>query len=76
MTSLPKDLRKYSSAEKFRPDDNVIISNVRHKNMLYKAIEALDRALVTIETRMPEDFISMDLQTGTFRIGRNNRRQR
>lgn len=50
-------------------NDNVIISNVRHKNMLYKAIEALDRALVTIETRMPEDFISMDLQEALSALG-------
>ena len=37
--------------------------------MLYKAIEALDRALVTIETRMPEDFISMDLQEALSALG-------
>ena len=37
--------------------------------MLYKAVEALDRALVTIETRMPEDFISMDLQEALSALG-------
>ncbi|MEA4973132.1 MAG: tRNA uridine-5-carboxymethylaminomethyl(34) synthesis GTPase MnmE [Candidatus Metalachnospira sp.] len=49
--------------------DSVIISNVRHKNMLCKAAEALERAIVTIETRMPEDFISMDLQEALSALG-------
>lgn len=49
--------------------DSVIISNVRHKDMLCKAVEALERAIVTIETRMPEDFISMDLQDALSALG-------
>lgn len=49
--------------------DTVIISNVRHKNMLCKAVEALERAIVTIETKMPEDFISMDLQEALSALG-------
>ena len=49
--------------------ESVMINNVRHKNMLAKAIEALDRASVTIETRMPEDFISMDLQDALTALG-------
>jgi len=50
-------------------NNSVIISNVRHKNMLCKAKEALERAIVTIESRMPEDFISMDLQDALAALG-------
>ena len=46
-----------------------LISNTRHKNMLAKAIEALDRAIATIENAMPEDFISMDLQDALTALG-------
>lgn len=49
--------------------ESVLISNTRHKNMLSKAVEALDRAIVTIESGMPEDFISMDLQDALTALG-------
>lgn len=41
--------------------ESLMISNVRHKNALYKAKESLKRAIVTIESGMPVDFVSMDL---------------
>ena len=49
--------------------ESVLISNARHKNMLAKADEALSRALMTIESGMPEDFISMDLQDARSALG-------
>ena len=49
--------------------ESVLISNARHKNMLQKAGEALDRAVATIDSRMPEDFISMDLQDALTALG-------
>lgn len=49
--------------------DSAMISSVRHKNMLAKALEALERAINTIEGCMPEDFISMDLQDALAALG-------
>ena len=49
--------------------ESVLISNARHKNMLEKSMEALDRAIATIESGMPEDFISMDLQAALTALG-------
>ncbi|HIT88499.1 MAG TPA: tRNA uridine-5-carboxymethylaminomethyl(34) synthesis GTPase MnmE [Candidatus Coprocola pullicola] len=49
--------------------DDGILGNVRHKNALYQAKEAMERALVTITTKMPEDFISMDLQDANRALG-------
>ncbi|MDE6182425.1 MAG: tRNA uridine-5-carboxymethylaminomethyl(34) synthesis GTPase MnmE, partial [Eubacteriales bacterium] len=40
---------------------DALISNERNKNSLYNAIKSLENVLTTIETQMPEDFISMDL---------------
>lgn len=48
---------------------SVIISNTRHKGLLCKAKESLERAIVTIESKMPEDFISMDLQDALSTLG-------
>lgn len=46
-----------------------LLGNVRHKNALYKAKQAMQNALQTITTRMPEDFISMDLQEANSALG-------
>lgn len=46
-----------------------LLGNTRHKNALYQAKEAMERCLVTIGTRMPEDFISMDLQDASRALG-------
>ena len=49
--------------------DDALLGNTRHKNALYQAKEAMERCLVTIGTRMPEDFISMDLQDASRALG-------
>lgn len=50
-------------------ESDYLLGNTRHRNALYQAKEALERSLVTIETRMPEDFISMDLQEANHALG-------
>jgi tRNA modification GTPase len=50
-------------------NNSVVISNVRHKNSLFAAKESLERALNTIEIRMPEDFVSMDLKEAYDHLG-------
>ena len=42
-------------------NEDVLISNERNKNSLYNCIQSLKGVLNTIENKMPEDFISMDL---------------
>ena len=42
-------------------NEDVLISNERNKNSLYNCIQSLKSVLNTIENKMPEDFISMDL---------------
>ena len=49
--------------------EDILLGNTRHKNALYQAKEAMERCLVTIGTRMPEDFISMDLQDANYALG-------
>ena len=43
-------------------NDEVLVGNVRHRNSLFNASEALKKVMETISLSMPEDFISMDLQ--------------
>lgn len=49
--------------------DDGLLGNVRHKDALYKAKQAMQRALDTITSKMPEDFISMDLQQANSALG-------
>ena len=49
--------------------DGVMVSNVRHKNSLEKAAQALKKAFNTIEIRMPEDFVSMDISQAIDFLG-------
>ncbi|MFV0314298.1 MAG: tRNA uridine-5-carboxymethylaminomethyl(34) synthesis GTPase MnmE [Anaerotignum sp.] len=49
--------------------EDAILGNTRHKNALFQAKEAMERCLVTIGTRMPEDFISLDLQDANRALG-------
>ena len=49
--------------------EDALLGNTRHKTALFHAKEAMERCLVTIQTRMPEDFISMDLQDASHALG-------
>ena len=49
--------------------EDAILGNTRHKDALYRAKEAMEHCLETITTRMPEDFISMDLQDANRALG-------
>ena len=42
-------------------NDEVYITNIRHKAALQEAYESLRKVLVSIENNMPEDFYSIDL---------------
>lgn len=50
-------------------DADALLGNVRHKTALLAAREAMAHCLETIRTRMPEDFISMDLQDASRALG-------
>ena len=52
-----------------KEDSDVLISNVRHKNALYAAKESLMRAIDTINMRMPEDLVSIDLKQAYDNLG-------
>lgn len=45
-----------------KSSSNVIITNSRHKDALYKAMKASEDAMRAIEDRMPLDFVEVDLK--------------
>lgn len=49
--------------------DEPLINNVRHKNLLYNALESIKNAVVAINNRIPEDFVSLDLKQAYEYLG-------
>ena len=45
-----------------KSSSNVIITNSRHKDALYRAMKSLEDAMKAIEDRMPLDFVEVDLK--------------
>ena len=42
-------------------NDEVYITNIRHKTAIKDAYDSLEKVIVSIENDMPEDFYSIDL---------------
>ena len=51
-------------------NDEVYITNVRHKTALQDAYKSLEKVIVSIESNMPEDFYSIDLMDAYEALGR------
>lgn len=69
LEQLTQQLKKMFFGGEVITAEDGLLGNVRHVNALYRAKEAMQRALTTITTRMPEDFISMDLQQANAALG-------
>ncbi len=50
-------------------NDEILITNVRQKNLLMRAEESLKRLKESLENRMPEDFYSIDLMGAYEALG-------
>jgi len=50
-------------------DSETLVTNVRHSNLLQKALESIDRALEANKTGMPLDMMSIDIRDAADFIG-------
>ena len=51
------------------PDQEVVITNMRHKEALLRTLESLKQVKQSIENHMPEDFYSIDLMSAYTSLG-------
>ncbi len=58
---LNKELNRMFLSGVIDYDDEIMISNERHRNLLEKAAAAMNNARLSVTNNMPEDFISIDL---------------
>lgn len=54
---------------KLSMNDEVYITNLRHKQALAEAEQSLEQVLSSIDRNMPEDFLSIDLMTAYEQLG-------
>ena len=54
---------------KFSMNDEVYITNLRHKQALAEAEQSLEQVLSSIDRNMPEDFLSIDLMAAYEQLG-------
>ncbi|MCM1045381.1 MAG: tRNA uridine-5-carboxymethylaminomethyl(34) synthesis GTPase MnmE [Candidatus Gastranaerophilales bacterium] len=54
----------------WKENDEVVITNLRHKEALQNAYEALGMVRKSIEQKMPEDFYSIDLMEAYSELGK------
>ena len=55
--NLYKEIEKIIEVKEISSDNEVIVTNTRHKSLITKAIMSLDKSLETIENKMPIDII-------------------
>ncbi len=51
-------------------NDQIYISNVRHKEAVMEALESMNQVQVSLDNEMPEDFYSIDLMNAYASLGR------
>ena len=51
-------------------NSNLIITNIRHKDLLSESLESLNQVIISIDSCMPEDFFTIDLVNSYECLGR------
>lgn len=66
---LEKQVHHLFIAGEITYNDQVYVTNVRHKSLIAEAISSLNLVLNSIEDQMPEDFYSVDLMNAYKQLG-------
>ena len=66
---LEESIKELFFAGEVSFNDEVYITNIRHKNSLQEALSSLKLVLQSIADEMPEDFYSIDLMNAYEELG-------
>jgi len=69
LEELKEDILDEILDEEISADDQVIITKKKKKNALQRASEAVKRVIVSHETNMPYDFLTIDLKDCVYALG-------
>lgn len=66
---LEKTIEEMFNISELNIENEIVITNVRHKNLIHKAAEEIRNAIVSIENGLPIDMLSIDLQEALQNLG-------
>ena len=70
LNDLYNELDIMFGLEQIMPDNEVMITNIRHKELIEEALKHLKEAKVSLENNMPIDIISIDLKEAMQDLGK------
>lgn len=66
---LEETIEEMFNISELNIENGIVITNVRHKNLIHKAAEEIRNAIVSIENGLPIDMLSIDLQEALQNLG-------
>ncbi len=69
ISCLYDTIKKLFIANEISSNDEITITNMRHKELIGEALESMKQVLHTISLEMPEDFLSIDLMNAYASLG-------
>lgn len=66
---LLESIKTLFHTQQIQSNDEIIITNMRHKELLYQSLESLNLVQNSILMEMPEDFLSIDLMSAYADLG-------
>ena len=62
LSELYEELDKVFGLEQITPDNGILITNVRHKDLIEKALTHIEEAEESLESQMPIDIVSINIK--------------
>ena len=69
LSELTEYIKEIFFAGKINTDEEIYLTSLRHRNLVEKAIESIERVKESLEADMPEDFYSIDLMQAYASLG-------
>ncbi len=69
MESLENEVERMFQVADINVENEVIVTNVRHKNLIHKANQEIKNAIQSIQNGLPVDMLSIDLQDALQNLG-------
>ena len=66
---LEETIEEMFNISELNIENEIVITNVRHKNLIHKAAEEIKNAIVSIKNELPIDMLSIDLQEALQNLG-------
>lgn len=69
LEELEKTIEEMFNVSKINIENDIVITNVRHKNLIHNARKEIENAVVSIKNGLPIDMLSIDLQDALQNLG-------